>query len=124
MEYPTRYTICAHACCTVFDTYLRWKGKVPDCWQRAEGIFVPKEKDSKHVSQFRTISLLNVEGKIYFAILAKRLTTYLMVNQYIDTSVQKRRSTRIPWVCGTHQCYQPVNKGGESEPSRSDGCMA
>lgn len=65
------------------------KGKIPDEWQHAEGIFIPKEKDSKHVSQFRTISLLNVEGKIFFAILARRLTTYLTTNGYVDTSVQK-----------------------------------
>ncbi|XP_052234917.1 uncharacterized protein LOC127847189 [Dreissena polymorpha] len=65
------------------------KGKVPDCWQQAEGIFTPKEKHSKTVTQFRTISLLNVEGKIFFAVLAKRMTQYLTSNQYIDTSVQK-----------------------------------
>ena len=65
------------------------KGKVPDCWQQAEGIFTPKEKGSKHVTEFRTISLLNVEGKIFFAVLARRMTTFLTTNQYIDTSVQK-----------------------------------
>ncbi|XP_052268662.1 uncharacterized protein LOC127870041 [Dreissena polymorpha] len=63
------------------------KGKVPDCWQQAEGIFTPKEKGSKHVTEFRTISLLNVEGKIFFADLARRMTTFLTTNQYIDTSI-------------------------------------
>ena len=62
------------------------KCKVPECWQQAEGIFTTKEKRSKHVTDFRTISLLNVEGKIFFAVLARRMTT---ANQYIDTSVQK-----------------------------------
>ena len=62
------------------------KGKVPECWQQAEGIFTPKEKGSNHVTDFRTISLLNVEGKIFFAVLARPMTT---ANQYIDTSVQK-----------------------------------
>ena len=56
------------------------KEKVPDCWRQAEGIFTPTEKDSKDISQFRTISLLNVEGKIFFAILAKRLTSYITDN--------------------------------------------
>ena len=65
------------------------KGKIPDCWKRAEGIFAPKEKDSKDIGQFRTISLLNVEGKIFFAVLAKRLTTFLTDNNYVDTSIQK-----------------------------------
>ncbi|XP_021365777.1 uncharacterized protein LOC110458420 [Mizuhopecten yessoensis] len=65
------------------------KGKIPPCWQKAEGCFVPKEKDSKHIGQFRTISLLSVEGKIFFAVLARRMTSYMMTNGYIDTSVQK-----------------------------------
>ena len=65
------------------------KGTVPDCWKQAEGCFVPKEKDSKTIKQFRTISLLNVEGKIFFSILANRMTSYMLSNQYINTSVQK-----------------------------------
>jgi hypothetical protein len=65
------------------------KGKVPDCWKQAEGIFIPKEKNSRTVEEFRTISLLNVEGKIFFAILARRMTSYITENQYVDTSVQK-----------------------------------
>ena len=65
------------------------KEKVPEEWQKAEGIFTPKEKDSKDISQFRTISLLNVEGKIFFSVLSKRLTNFLLKNNYVDTSVQK-----------------------------------
>ncbi len=41
------------------------------------------------ISQFRSIALLNVEGKIFFSILAKRLTTYLISNGYINTNCQK-----------------------------------
>ena len=52
------------------------KGEVPEAWKEAEGIFTPKERNSKTVNQFRTISLLNVEGKIFFAILARRLTSF------------------------------------------------
>ena len=65
------------------------KGKVPSCWQKAEGCFVPKEEKSEQIGQFRTISLLNVEGKIFFSIMARRMTTYMTSNEYIDTSVQK-----------------------------------
>ena len=54
-----------------------------------EGIIAPKEQNSKTVNQFKTISLLDVEGEIFFAILAKRLTSLLTGNTYIDTSVQK-----------------------------------
>jgi hypothetical protein len=65
------------------------KGDVPEAWKEAEGIFTPKEQNSKTINQFRTISLLNVEGKIFFAILARRLTSFLTDNEYINTSVQK-----------------------------------
>jgi len=65
------------------------KGEIPDAWNEAEGVFTPKEKNSKTVNQFRTIALLNVEGKIFFAILARRLTSFLTENKFIDTSVQK-----------------------------------
>jgi len=44
------------------------KGTVPDCWKKAEGCLTPKEKRSENISQFRTISLLSVEGKIFFSI--------------------------------------------------------
>lgn len=48
-----------------------------------------KEKGSKQISQFRTISLLRVEGKIFFSVLAKRMNAYMTRNGYINTSAQK-----------------------------------
>jgi hypothetical protein len=67
-----------------------WKNEViPEEWTKAEGCFAPKEENSKDITQFRTISLLSVEGKIYFSILAQRLTSYLLNNEYLDTAVQK-----------------------------------
>jgi hypothetical protein len=62
---------------------------IPPGWQLAEGCFVPKEENSSDLSQFRPISLLSVEGKIFFSLLSKRITEYLMSNNYIDISVQK-----------------------------------
>lgn len=67
-----------------------WKKKQePWLWTLAEGCFVPKELNSTGLDQFREISLLDVEGKIFWAIIAKRLTSYLIANKYVDTSVQK-----------------------------------
>ncbi|GFO05549.1 reverse transcriptase [Plakobranchus ocellatus] len=43
----------------------------------AEGVYIPKEQDSRGINQFRPISLLNVEGKIFFSVMASRLTKYL-----------------------------------------------
>jgi hypothetical protein len=53
--------------------------------KRKLGYFIPKEENSETLKQFRTISLLNIEGKIFLAILAKRMTTYMLDN--IDIAV-------------------------------------
>ena len=67
-----------------------WKNqRVPKEWNRAEGIYVPKEEHSSGIDQFRSISLLCVEGKIFYSIIARRMTTFLLKNNYIDTAVQK-----------------------------------
>ena len=73
-------------------SYLRgmWKkNTMSESWRKAEGIFIPKEDGASSVEKFRTISLLNVEGKLYFALQADRLVTYTLANGYIDTSIQK-----------------------------------
>ncbi|KAL7881484.1 hypothetical protein AOLI_G00083320 [Acnodon oligacanthus] len=54
------------------------------------------EEESKTIDQFRTISLLSVEGKIFVSIVARRLTDYLLRNSYIDTSVQKGGIPKVP----------------------------
>ena len=72
--------------------YLRgmWKkNEMSDNWRTAEGIFIPKENEAVKVEKFRTISLLNVEGKLYFALRADRLVKYTLANGYIDRSIQK-----------------------------------
>ena len=65
------------------------RGVVMKEWCMAEGIWIPKEKESKEINQFRPISLLNVVGKVYLGVLARRLTEFVLANNYIDTSVQK-----------------------------------
>ncbi|GFO45207.1 reverse transcriptase [Plakobranchus ocellatus] len=63
----------------------------------AEGVYITKEQDSRGINQFRPISLLNGEGKIFFSVMASRLTKYLTENGYINTSLQKGG---IPGVSG------------------------
>ena len=43
---------------------------IPGAWRRAGGVLIPKEKESSDRSQFRMISLLNVEGKLFFSVVA------------------------------------------------------
>ena len=64
------------------------KGIVPQEWCLAD-IWIPKEMQSRGITNFRPISLLNVEEKIFFWVLAHCMTTFLMSNHYINTSVQK-----------------------------------
>ena len=58
------------------------RGKTAQQWRFAEGVWIPKEEDSKNISQFRIISLLIVEGKIFFSIVAKRLADFFLKNGY------------------------------------------
>lgn len=75
-----------------------WKRhKISNTDRRSEGCFIPKEEDSATIKEFRTISLLNVEGKILLSLLSKRITQFWLANNYIDTSVQKGG---IPGVSG------------------------
>ena len=65
-------------------------------WYLAEGIYLPKEEVSKEIGQFRTISLLNVDGKVYFGILAARVMKFVQANGYINETVQKAGVPGIP----------------------------
>ena len=65
------------------------EGYVPQEWCLADGVWIPKEENSIGVGSFRPISLLNLEGKIFFGGIARRMTSFLLQNKYINTSVQK-----------------------------------
>ena len=73
----------------------REEGLVDD-WCKAEGIYLPKEANAEAIGDFRPISILNVDGKIYMGIIAKRTVAYLQRNGYINESVQKAGIPGIP----------------------------
>ncbi|XP_061093280.1 uncharacterized protein LOC133125737 [Conger conger] len=72
------------------------RGKIPEQWRVAEGVWIPKEENSTQLDQFRIISLLCVEAKVFFSAISRRLSTYLVKNTYIDTSVQKGGIAGMP----------------------------
>lgn len=39
---------------------------------------IPKEKKSPTIAKFRCITLLIVEGKIFFTVIAQRMTKFLL----------------------------------------------
>lgn len=72
------------------------RGKIAQSWRYADGVYIPKDEKSENIDQFRVISLLSVESKIFFSIVAKRLSNFLLSNKYIDTSEQKGGIPRVP----------------------------
>ncbi|KAJ3581486.1 hypothetical protein NHX12_016493 [Muraenolepis orangiensis] len=72
------------------------RGRIPDQWRVAEGVWIPREENSTQLDQFRIISLLCVEAKVFFSAVSKRLCTYLAENTYIDTFVQKGGISGMP----------------------------
>ncbi|KAK0147918.1 hypothetical protein N1851_012379 [Merluccius polli] len=65
-------------------------------WRRAGGNLIPKEKDSSEIDQFSSFEG-NVEGKIFFIVVAHRLSGYLPRNHMIETS-KKQASQASPAV--------------------------
>ena len=67
-------------------------------WRIATEINIPKSKnpDCNNIKDFRPISLLNVEGKLFFSVLSKRVEKHIFSNSFIDTSVQKGCMANIP----------------------------
>ena len=93
------YKKCPEVARLLFN-YIRclWrKNKIPECWRRAEGVLIPKEDKATKIDRYRTISLLNTEGKIFWKLKANRMTDYIMKNKFIDSSIQKGG---IPGVSG------------------------
>ena len=86
-----------------------WRTKsVAEKWCLAEGVYIPKEQNSETLPDFRSISLLNIDGKVFFGIVAKRMMNFLQANGYIDASVQK---AGLP---GTPGCVEHLNMIWES----------
>lgn len=58
-------------------------------------MFIQKEDHSCIISQFRIIALLNVEGEIFFGVLVRRMSNFLMANECIDTDCKKAELPRF-----------------------------
>ena len=82
-----------------------WEGYVTQEWYLADGVWIPKEENSIGVGSCRPISLVNVEGKIFFGVIARRMTSFFLQNKYINTSVKK---AGIPGFPGCQEHAQMI----------------
>ena len=72
---------------------------VPIQWRYAKEIYIPKSKTpvSSNIKDFRPIALLNVEGKLLFRLISKRLQSHIITNnKLINTSIQKGCMEKVP----------------------------
>ena len=71
---------------------------VPLCWRVSDGIMIPKvaSPDPANINDYRQIALLNVEGKLFWALVAERLYGYLVRrNLYVSPSIQKGSMKKV-----------------------------
>ena len=62
---------------------------VPSSWQRASIILLAKSNITDDPTKFRPIALANTDGKIFFSLLARRITNHMSGNNYMDGVSQK-----------------------------------
>ena len=73
--------------------------EIPIQWRSAQEIYIPKvsSPSENKLSDFHPIALLNVEGKLFFSLVSKRLETHLIHNnKFINNSIQKGCMEKIP----------------------------
>ena len=98
------YKVCKK--CTKINSFLFnvFKSCVKNCvipiqWRYAKEIYIPKSKtpSESNIKDFRPIALLNVEGKLLFSLISKRLEAHLIANNsFINTSIQKGCMEKVP----------------------------
>ena len=117
------YKKCPNICSYLFRLF---KSCIKNCvvplqWRMASEVYIPKNKnpDSTNINDFRPISLLNVEGKLFFSLVSKRIENHIFRNNIIDKSVQKGCMERVPG-CWEHmsvvgsmcQCWEHMSVPG------------
>ena len=70
--------------------------RVPLQWRVGEAILIAKTEDLDDPSKFRNITKTNTSGKLQMGLLADRMLEYMVVNGYIDTSIQKGFLRKTP----------------------------
>ena len=72
---------------------------IPIFWRIAHEVYIPKNKppNPSSIKDFRPISLINVEGKLFFSLVSKRFVSHIIKNnKFINASIQKGCMEKIP----------------------------
>lgn len=65
------------------------KNNIAEFWKRVEKIRLPKEEHAETLQEFRIISLLDIDGKVFLDLRRRGLTRILQKYIYMDILVQK-----------------------------------
>ena len=57
------------------------KNEISYTWREAEEVFIPKEENATSVEKDITISLLHVEGKLFFSLKSERILDFAIANE-------------------------------------------
>ena len=88
------YTICQKVWST---------GKTPSSWSQAVIVLFHKSGTTSDPTNFRPIALSNCDGKLFFSLLSKSFTSYMIRNEYFDKQTQKGFLPGISG-CVEHAC--------------------
>ena len=72
---------------------------VPIQWRIASEVYIPKKKppNPSAIKDYQPIALLNVEGKLVFSLIARRLEEHIIQkNRIINLSIQKGCMAKVP----------------------------
>ncbi|KAJ3605586.1 hypothetical protein NHX12_027631 [Muraenolepis orangiensis] len=95
------------------------RGRIPDQWREAEGVWIPKEKNSTQLDQFRIISLLCVEAKVFFS------AVYLPGREHLHRYIcPERWHFRKVRMSGAYQCGDTAYSGGQREQGQPVSAVA
>ena len=94
------YKLCPKISSFLFDFFKVCFQKcfIPLQWRIASEIYIPKNKppSPNNIKDFRPIALLNVEGKLFFSLISRRLEQHIISNNIINKSIQKGCMAKVP----------------------------
>ena len=115
------YKNCEHLAHFLFSILSACLGsqQVPVQWRIARIFFATKtaEPDPTRIGDFREIAISNVEGKLFFSMVSRRLSRHIILNnKFVNLSVQKGCMERVPG-CWEHMSmvWKSLNEARENK---------